>query len=94
MVARRRVNAVLSGAIKLTVHFYLKTPKGFKNADKQLAEHGAIRPTKTPDIDNLMKAIQDALNGVAYVDDKQIVEEHSYKWYSEKPRVEIELEEF
>jgi crossover junction endodeoxyribonuclease RusA len=30
------------------------------------------------DVDNMMKPIQDALNGIVYVDDKQLKERHSY----------------
>ena len=32
-----------------------------------------IRPTKRPDLDNIAKAVLDALNGLAYQDDSQIV---------------------
>lgn len=35
--------------------------------------------TVTPDADNIAKAVLDGLNGVAYVDDKQVVELHVYK---------------
>ena len=31
------------------------------------------------DLDNLIKAVLDGLNGVAFTDDKQVVEIHSYK---------------
>ena len=36
-----------------------------------------------PDIDNVLKAVMDALNGVAYEDDKQVVEVICRKWYSQ-----------
>lgn len=35
--------------------------------------------TMTPDIDNIAKAVLDGLNGIAYDDDKQVVELHVYK---------------
>ena len=34
---------------------------------------------ETPDVDNIIKPIQDALNGVVYVDDGQIVKTSSAK---------------
>lgn len=45
------------------------------------------------DYDNLAKAVTDALNGMAYRDDSQIVEAHIFKGYDEdNPRVEIEID--
>ena len=54
---------------------------------------GELLPTKKPDIDNIVKAVLDALNEVAYRDDTQVVELQVRKQYSEKPRLEICLEE-
>ena len=48
---------------------------------------GEILPTKKPDCDNIAKIICDALNGVAYDDDKQIVALKVTKIYSAEPRV-------
>jgi len=45
------------------------------------------------DGDNLWKIIADALSGLVYVDDGQVVNGHVLKYYSPRPRVEIELEE-
>lgn len=45
------------------------------------------------DGDNLWKIIADALNGLAYVDDGQLVDGRVLKYYSPRPRVEIEIEE-
>lgn len=47
----------------------------------QMGENGRGYYTKRPDIDNLAKAVKDALRGVIYVDDSQIVESHLYKRY-------------
>ncbi len=47
----------------------------------------------TPDLDNLEKAVLDALNGVAYTDDRLVVVKSSSKRYVRKgdPRVEITI---
>ncbi len=46
--------------------------------------------TKRPDIDNLAKAVKDALKGIVYADDSQIVEAHLYKQYG-GPEIRIEI---
>ena len=55
--------------------------------------NGELMPAKKPDIDNIAKAVLDALNSVAYRDDTQIVDLQIRKQYSEKPRLEICMEE-
>ena len=49
--------------------------------------------TKKPDADNLAKAILDALNGVAYPDDAQIVKLTVRKRYGEADMVHVLIEE-
>ena len=55
---------------------------------------GLIRPTKKPDVDNITKAILDALNKVAYKDDSAIVKFSVEKYYSNVPRVEVTIGEW
>lgn len=50
-------------------------------------------PTKKPDIDNIAKVVCDALNGVAYKDDKQIVSLKLAKRYGSLPMVVIDINE-
>lgn len=48
------------------------------------------RPQKRGDIDNILKVLLDSLNGVAYVDDSQIVELRIKRNDDKKnPRVEV-----
>lgn len=51
-----------------------------------------FRARKAGDLDNRLKIVLDALNGIAYADDKQIVELHAYRADDKaNPRVEISL---
>jgi len=52
-----------------------------------------LLPIKIPDTDNIIKIVADALNGVAYRDDAQIVRVEASKFYGEKPRLFIRIEE-
>lgn len=52
------------------------------------------RARKAGDLDNKIKILADALQGVCYADDKQIVEIHAYRFDDKKsPRVEVEIKE-
>lgn len=79
--------------LRLEVTAYFKVPKNATKAKRADMLSGKIRPTKKPDCDNVLKIIADALNGVAYHDDAQIVELNFEKLYSDIPRVVIEIEE-
>ena len=54
---------------------------------------GLLRPTTKPDIDNVIKAVLDGLNGVAYADDSQVVALSASKCYSDDPRVVVIVED-
>lgn len=79
--------------LKLSIKAYFDIPKAFSKTKRQNAIDGQIRPMKKPDYDNIAKVVTDALNKVAFDDDKQIVEASIKKYYSERPRVEFFLEE-
>jgi Holliday junction resolvase RusA-like endonuclease len=82
----------LDGAIVMKVAAFFEIPKSASKKMRELMLKGDIRPAKKPDWDNIGKIISDALNGLAYNDDSQIVAATVEKWYSENPRVEVELE--
>jgi Holliday junction resolvase RusA-like endonuclease len=83
----------LEGALQMTVTACFSIPKSTSKKDAALMCAGRIRPTKKPDWDNIGKIISDALNGLAYHDDSQIVSATVEKWYSNNPRVEVEIQE-
>lgn len=73
----------------LNVKAYMKIPKSDSQQMKHKKLFGEIRPTKKPDGDNILKLVADALNGVAYPDDRQLVEQRISKHYSLIPYTKI-----
>lgn len=67
-------------------------PKSTSKKKKSEMLQGRIRPSKKPDIDNILKSVFDSLNKIAFYDDTQIIEINASKYYSDIPRIEIEIE--
>lgn len=78
--------------IKMTINAYLKIPKSTPKKHISLMAEGGIRPTKKPDIDNIAKIILDALNGICYKDDTQVISLTLNKYYGLEPKVEVYIE--
>lgn len=76
-------------ALRVELVIYKSIPKSFSKKKRELANEGKIYPVVKPDIDNYVKAVLDGLNGVLFVDDKQIVDFRAIKRYSDSPRVEV-----
>ncbi|MEG2383481.1 MAG: RusA family crossover junction endodeoxyribonuclease [Oscillospiraceae bacterium] len=92
---RRQVGSVKfpdDAAIDLRVLAYYAIPASASKNKKVLMELGVIRPTKTPDWDNVGKAVSDGLNKIAYRDDAQIVDAQVRKFYALLPRVTVILQ--
>lgn len=64
-------------------------PKSFSKAKRALALGNNIQPAKKPDIDNIIKAFVDAMNGVVFKDDCQIVRGIYSKIYGPAPQVVV-----
>jgi len=79
--------------ISLKIVAYYPIRKGESKCNVACMLSGNTRPTKKPDISNVLKIVEDALNGVAYKDDAQIVHNETDKFYGEVPRVEVEIRE-
>ena len=82
--------------VELEVFAYYSIPKNTSKKKRKMMLEGKIRPIKPSDIDNVYKTVADALNGVAYDDDVQVVRCYAEKFYSDDPRIIVgvrELEE-
>ena len=71
--------------------FYMPIPKSFSIKKRNLLD-GTFCDVGG-DMDNLLKALWDSLNGHAYTDDKQIVWSQEKKIYSFEPRIETLIKE-
>ena len=79
--------------LQVDIRAFYPVPKAFSKAKTNGAVNGEIRPTTKPDCDNIIKVVLDALNGVAYYDDKQVVCVSCNKYYGETGYLEITITE-
>lgn len=77
--------------IDISVTAYYQIPKSATKAAVAGMQAGKILPTRKPDIDNVIKVVLDALNGVAYKDDSRVVIVMARKLYSHTPKLVIEM---
>ena len=83
---------LLEGPLSMTVIVYRPSLKSFSKKKAREAEDGLLRPITKPDVDNYVKGVKDALKQVIWKDDSQVVDLRVSKYYSEKPRIEVEIE--
>lgn len=93
VASQHRPQELLTGPLKMKVKVFKPTLKSFSQKKKAAAEKGEIRPTTKPDVDNYIKSVFDGLNQVIWKDDSQVVDLQVSKFYSENPRIEVEIEE-
>ena len=84
---------MLKNAIQADITVSVSIPKSVSKKKYWEMDAGRLFPTKKPDCDNIIKSILDALNGVAYDDDKQVVKVSCVKKYGNKDGVLVELSE-
>jgi Holliday junction resolvase RusA-like endonuclease len=82
----------LEGPLSLVLTFVRTRPK--RHFGKRgLLPSAPAYPTVKPDALKLARAVEDALSGVVYRDDAQVVEQVARKVYGEPARVEIAVRE-
>ena len=84
----------LQEALSVEIWFYRQIQTSISKKERLRRTTGQVRPTVKPDTDNYIKSTLDALNGILWRDDAQIVDLTAHKFYSDNPRIEIELEEY
>ena len=76
--------------IAVHIDVRLGVPASWSKKKRALALAGSVAASVRPDCNNFSKAL-DALNGIVWVDDKQIVDERIQKRYAEKPGLTIRV---
>ena len=76
-------------SVEVTAHYPI--PKSATKSALSAMQDGRLLPSRKPDIDNVLKIVLDALNGVAYKDDSRVVRVSASKVYSHTPKLIIEM---
>ena len=82
---------VMEGPVSVCLTAYLRIPQSVSKKRRADMLSGIERPTKKPDGDNLAKLTMDALNGVCWRDDVQVVDLTVRKFWSDEPRLVVEI---
>ena len=80
--------------LKLLLAAYLTIPKSKSKKIKDLMGADVLRPTKAPDLDNCLKIVMDALQGLVFINDAQVTSIRAIKRWSHVPRIEIEIRDY
>ena len=91
MLAQTFWERVKEAPVAITITAFYPVPKSDSKKKRTEKLENYIRPTIKPDVDNVVKAILDGLNGLAYKDDKQVFQLVAMKRYAADPRVDVAL---
>lgn len=81
----------LGGPVSIQLSIFMPIPASWSKSKREAAAAGGVMPITKPDASNVLKAVEDALNGIAYIDDSQIIDARISKRYSHEPRIEIAI---
>ena len=73
------------GPLHVNMLIGVQIPASWSKKKQAQALAGTIYPTSKPDLDNSIKSVFDAMNGVVYRDDAQVVTTVTKKRYREAP---------
>ena len=79
-------------ALSVEIWFYRQIQTSISKKEHLRRTTGHVRPTVKPDTDNYIKSTLDALNGILWRDDAQIVDLTAHKFYSDHPLIEMKVE--
>lgn len=78
--------------IAIHLNFYFTPPKSYSKKRIRAIETKEELFTKKPDLDNLVKAVTDGMNGIMYDDDSQIVVLTAGKHYGHEDYVDVKVQ--
>lgn len=83
----------LETPVSLYLYIRVPIPKSCTKKRLEAIQNGSEKPIKKPDASNILKSVEDGMNGVVYKDDSQIVNIHVTKVYSSQAGVDICVKE-
>ena len=89
----RAGGGMLEGPVWVTVMMCFQIPRTATKKDQEAMQSHDIVPNCRPDVDNVLKAVLDGLNGVAYHDDTQVAVVLCQRCYAEEACIEVEVRE-
>ena len=81
----------LIGPLSVSLTFYRPVQKSISKTEREQRLSNESKPVVKPDTDNYIKATLDALNGVLWHDDAQIVKITGEKRYGDHPRITVSV---
>ena len=82
----------LGGALRVELVVCVPIPASWSKTRRAAAVAQAVHPIGRPDVDKFMKSVLNGLNGIAWIDDSQIVSASGCKRYSVVPGVSVNIE--
>jgi Holliday junction resolvase RusA-like endonuclease len=79
----------LKTPVSVFLYVRLPIPQSYPKKRREACLNGSELPCKKPDIDNIAKTYLDAMNGVIFVDDTQVIDLHVKKLYSAVAGVDV-----
>lgn len=79
------------GPLEVCMEFYRPVQASISKKERARRLSGVHRPTVKPDLSNYIKALEDGLNGIIWIDDNRIVQIVAEKKYSDRPHIVIEV---
>lgn len=79
--------ARFEGAVSVQITAVFDIPASYSKSKRSAALANLLQPAKKPDLDNIVKAFCDGMNGIVIKDDAQIVRGTYAKVYGAKPMV-------
>ena len=84
---------LFDGPVSLDLLLHMPIPASWSAKKRMAALNGEIFPETKPDCSNVLKAVEDAMNGIVYLDDKQITDLCVIKRYGPTPGVDVIVSE-
>jgi Holliday junction resolvase RusA-like endonuclease len=83
----------LETPVNLYLYIRVPIPKSYSKKKVEDCLNGLDKPIRKPDSSNILKSVEDGMNGIVYKDDSQIVNLHVTKVYSSLAGVDICVKE-